>query len=264
MLMLKQLFYPLLHPLPFCFLLMAAGLALLWFSRRQNAGKVLATAGFAILLLLSYGWLSGPLLRSLEHTYPAPDEAALASAKWVVVLGGGSSSDPSLPVTSRPGGTTLARLVEGIRLQRQIPGSRLLLSGAAVFSSGSDAQAMAAVALALGVPFASIVLDDASPDTETQAVNVARIVKDEPCVVVTSAYHLPRAIGLFSKAGLRPVPAPAQFLTSQNIGFSPLDLYPTTGGLVRAHIVENEYLGTAWSTLRGRNLALSRRSRRSP
>jgi uncharacterized SAM-binding protein YcdF (DUF218 family) len=252
MFLFKNLVAPLLFPVPFGLLLLAAGLALLWFSRRQKTGKVLASCGFAVLLLLSYAWLSKPLLRSLEHQHPAASEAALAGVKWIVVLGGGTSSDPSVPLTSRVSSTTLARLVEGIRLQRQVPGSRLLLSGSAVFAAGSDAQAMAAIAAALGVPAASIVLDDASPDTETQAVNVARIVADEPFVLVTSAYHMRRSMQLFVKAGLKPLAAPAQYLAQINPGVSPVDFYPGPGGLFVAQIAESEYLGIAWSMLRGR------------
>lgn len=252
MFLFKKIVAPLFLPLPLCFLLIGAGLALLWFSRRQKTGKVIVTSGFAVLVVLTYGWLSDPLLRSLERAYPPPGEAAVAQAKWVVVLGGGTSSDPSLPLTARMTGATLARLIEGIRLQRQIPGSRLLLSGAAVFGSGSDAEAMSALAVALGVAPANIVVDDASPDTETQAVNVARIVGDEACVVVTSAYHMQRAIGLFAKAGLKPVPAPAQYIAQANRGIGPGDFYPSIGGLVSAQIAANEYLGMAWARLRGR------------
>ena len=253
MFLLKKMIAPLFFPLPFCFLLIGVGLGLLWFSRRQRAGKVVVTSGFLLLVIVSYGTLTGPLLQSLEYSTRAPEPAALAQAKWIVVLGGGSSPDPALPVTSRANGTTLARLVEGIRLQRDIPGARLLLSGAAVLNSGSDAHAMRAIAVALGVPEASIVLEDRSPDTETQAINVGRIVGDEPFVIVTSAYHMPRAARLFNKAGLRPLAAPAHYLSGRGAAsFIPTDIYPTTGGLVTTQIVENEYLGTAWAMLRGK------------
>jgi uncharacterized SAM-binding protein YcdF (DUF218 family) len=252
MFLFKKLVAPLFFPLPFCLLLLAIGLALLWFSRRQKAGRIVATSAFAILVVLSYGWFSNPLLQSLERVYPPPGEAEIARAKWVVVLGGGTFSDPSLPITSRATGTTLARLVEGIRLHRQSPGSRLILSGSAAFGLDSDAQSMQAIALSLGVAPERIVLDDASPDTESQAVNIARIVKDEPCLIVTSGFHLRRSLGLFADAGVKATPAPTHYIVQTNRGASPSDLYPGAHGLVTAQIVENEYLGIAWSWLRGR------------
>jgi uncharacterized SAM-binding protein YcdF (DUF218 family) len=142
--------------------------------------------------------------------------------KWVVVLGGGTSSDASLPPNAPLSDATLARLVEGVRVHRQLPGSRLVLSGADVFGWGSDAESMSALALALGVAREDIVVDAGSPDTETQARNIRQIVKGEPCVLVTSAAHMRRAIALFRKAGLDPIPA------------------------------AYEYLGIAWAALRGK------------
>lgn len=252
MFLFKKMVAPLLLPLPLCFLVLAAGLALLWFTRRQKTGKAITTVGFAALLVLSYGWVSDPMLRSLERIHLPLAGTELAGVKWVVVLGAGTSSDPSLPISHRLTDTSLERLIEGIRLHRQVPGSRLLLSGASVFASGSDAEAMSAMARALGVAPASLVLDDESRDTESQAENIARIVKDERCVVVTSAHHMQRALGLFKKAGIAPVPAPTDYIVQSNAGLSPADFYPGIGGLVTSQIVEYEYLGTLWARLRGR------------
>lgn len=252
MFLFKKLVAPLLFPLPLCLLLVGVGLALLWFTRRQKAGRIVATSGFVILAVLSYGSVSTPLMRSLERGYASPGAADVAQARWVVVLGGGSYADSSVTPTARLTGATLSRLVEGIRLHRQIPGSRLLLSGAPVFGSGSDAQTMSAVALALGVAPESIVLDDASPDTETQAVNAARIVKGEAFVLVTSANHMPRAVGLFAKAGLNPVPAPTHYLAPARGGLAPGDFYPGVYALALAQVVWNEYLGRAWAVIRSR------------
>lgn len=252
MFLFKKLVAPLLFPLPLCLLLIGAGLALLWFTRRQRAGRIVATSGFVVLTVLSYWSVAIPLVQSLERTYAMPGAAEVAQAKWVVVLGGGSFADPSVPLPARMTGATLSRLVEGIRLHREIPGSRLLLSGAPVFGSGSDAQVMSAVAVALGVKPESIVLDDASQDTETQAVNAARVIKGDAFVLVTSASHMPRAVGLFAKAGLKPVPAPTHYMAPERGGLAPTDFYPNVYALALMQTVWNEYLGTAWAKLRGR------------
>ncbi len=250
MFLLKKIVAPLFLPLPICVLLLGVGIGLLWFSGRQRAGKVVVTTGFALLVLLSYGWLSDPVLRSLEH-YHAPLSAVAAGSamKWVIVLGGGTSSDASLPPTGSLSDATLARLVEGVRVHRQLPGSRLVLSGAGVFGSGSDAESMSALALALGVARQDIVVDAGSPDTETQARNVRQIIKGEPCVLVTSAAHMRRAVALFRKAGLDPIPAPTHFVAQANTGLRPADFYPRIGGLMAAQIAAHEYLGIAWAAL---------------
>src|SRR3712207_2387459 len=170
MFLLKKIIGPLLFPLPLCLLLMGVGLLLLWFTRRQRAGKSLVTAGFVLLTLLSFGQVSGPLLRTLETSY-GPLEAAPAvvngvEVKWVVVLGGGTSSDESLPAWERASEGTRARTVEGVRLLRQIPGARLVLSGGSVYGSGADADSMLALVTSLGVDGGSVRLDWESLDTE--------------------------------------------------------------------------------------------------
>jgi hypothetical protein len=149
----KKLVAPFLMPVPFSLALVLLGLLLLWFTRRQRAGKWLATLGALLLLLLGYGFVSNRLLASLERQYaPVTDVAAAAGrVRWVVVLGGGSSADEGLPAALRLSEASLARLVEGVRLQRQLPESRLLVSGGAVFGSGADAETMRALAVELGV-----------------------------------------------------------------------------------------------------------------
>jgi uncharacterized SAM-binding protein YcdF (DUF218 family) len=254
MFLFKKLVSPFLMPVPFCLALVLVGLALLWFTRRQRAGKCLATLGAVALLLLGYGAVSGRLLATLERRHaPVTDVSAAAGrVRWVVVLGGGSSSDAELPAAMRLSEGSLARLIEGIRLQRQLPGCHLLLSGGSVFGSDPDAETMRALAVELGVDAASLELDPVSPDTETQAEVVrARLGTDE-FYLVTSASHMARALALFRKAGTNPLPAPTHFLTQTERGFAPSDFFPSSGGLRRAEATTYEYLGLAWAKVRGK------------
>jgi uncharacterized SAM-binding protein YcdF (DUF218 family) len=254
MFLFKKLVAPFLMPVPFCLALLLAGLALLWFTRRRRAGTCLATAGAAALLLLGYGAVSGRLLATLERRHaPVVDVSAAAGrVRWVVVLGGGSSADEGLPAVMRLSEGSLARLVEGVRLQRQLPGSRLLLSGGGVFGSDPDAETMRALAVELGVDPAALELDAVSPDTETQAEVVRARLGAEEFFLVTSASHMPRALALFRKAGTNPLPAPTHFLTQRNRGAAPSDFFPGTGGLRLAEAAAYEYLGLAWAKVRGK------------
>jgi uncharacterized SAM-binding protein YcdF (DUF218 family) len=250
----KKLVGPFLMPVPFGLALLLLGLALVWFTRRQRAGKWLATLGALALLVLGYGVVSGSLLATLERRHaPVTDVSAAAGrVRWVVVLGGGSSADPGLPAVMRLSEGSLARLVEGIRLQRQLPGSKLLLSGGSVFGSAPDAETMRALAVELGVDPAALDLDTVSPDTETQAEVVRARVGAEEFYLVTSASHMPRSLALFRKAGTNPLPAPTHFLVQANRGLAPGDFFPSTGGLRRAEAAAYEYLGLAWAKVRGK------------
>ncbi|HLM55646.1 MAG TPA: ElyC/SanA/YdcF family protein [Pyrinomonadaceae bacterium] len=253
MFLLKKIIGPLLFPLPVCLLMMAAGLVLLWFTRRQRAGKSLVTAGFVLLALFSYSGVSGRLVRTLERSYtPLAAVPADAGVKWVVVLGGGTSFDEGLPVAERVSEGSRARLVAGLALWRQIPGARLVLSGGSVYGSGSDAESMTALASTLGVAGEGVVLDAESPDTESQARNLKRVVGGDPFILVTSASHMHRSVLMFRKEGMEPIPAPTHFVAQDNRGWSPSDFYPTVGALRSAETAAYEYLGLAWAGLRGK------------
>lgn len=254
MFLFKKLLASFLMPVPFCLALLLLGLALLWFTRRQKAGRSLATAGALALLLLGYGAVSGRLLATLERRHaPVTDVAATAGrVRWVVVLGGGSSSDAGLPASLRLSEGSLSRLVEGIRIQRQLPGGRLLLSGGSVFGSTPDAETMSTLAVELGVSPAALDLDSVSPDTETQAEVVRARLGAEEFYLVTSASHMPRSLVLFRKAGTNPIPAPTHFLTQRNRGTAPSSFFPGSGGLRSAEAATYEYLGLLWAKVRGR------------
>jgi uncharacterized SAM-binding protein YcdF (DUF218 family) len=254
MFLFKKLIAPFLMPVPFCLALVLLGLALLWFTRRQKAGKYLTTLGAVVLLLLGYGAVSGRLLATLERQHlPVTDVSASAGrVRWVVVLGGGSSADDGLPAVMRLSEGSLARLIEGIRLQRQLPGSRLLLSGGSVFGSDADAETMRALSVELGVDPSVLELDSVSPDTETQAEIIHTRLGTEEFYLVTSASHMPRALALFRKAGTNPIPAPTHFLTQKDRGFAPSNFFPNAGSLRRAEAAAYEYLGLAWAKVRGK------------
>src|SRR5688572_5155810 len=119
MFLIKKILGPLLFPLPIGSLLLLVGLALLWFSRKQKAGKVFVTSGTLLLLALSYGLLTPLTLRPLERKYPALLSASALSTpeapiKWVVVLGGGGVYNAQQPSSSQLSAASLARLSEGI------------------------------------------------------------------------------------------------------------------------------------------------------
>jgi uncharacterized SAM-binding protein YcdF (DUF218 family) len=251
MFLFKKLLSYTMMPLSLSLLLLLVGLLFLWFSRRQKVARVLVTLGFVLLLTMGYGWGFTPALKSLEREYmPLTDTANIAGVKWVVVLGGGTSSDGELPMPARLSQASLARLVEGVRLQRQMPGARLLVSGGKVFGYGADADAMRELALALGVNAAEIVTDTESPDTETQAKIIRQMVGDDRVLLVTSASHMPRSVGLFQGAGVNVIPAPTHYLEQSNAAFSPTDVFPESDNFVEAQRAVYEYLGMLWARLR--------------
>ena len=236
-------------PLPMCLAILLCGLLLLWFTRKQRIGKVIVTAGVIILTGLSYGIISDSLLRGFEDQY-SPFLIA-ENAKWVVVLGGGHTSDPDLPVTSQPSSGALVRLIEGIRIQRLLPSSKLVLSGGKGFDPRPHAELLADIAMAIGMDKRDLVLEAESKDTKDEAIFIRKIVGDAPFVIVTFASHMPRAMALFRKQGMHPIPAPTDYWVKKRQKVHPSMFFPNPDNLCKAHRAVYELLGVAWAKLRG-------------
>jgi uncharacterized SAM-binding protein YcdF (DUF218 family) len=258
MFLLKKFISPLLLPVPFCSMLLIFGLITLWFTRRQKAGKLLVSTGALLLILLGYGVSTRWLLMPLERQYPPILTANSVTSqeaqpvKWIVVLGGGGVYSSQLPSPSQLSSASLTRLIEGIRLHRQIPGSKLILSEGNIFDSGPVAEIMGTVAQDLGVVKDDLVLETQSQDTEAQAVLISPMVGTDRFFLVTSASHMPRSMRLFRKQGMNPIAAPTDFESLSSESWVPSTLYPSAGGLRKAELAVHEYLGLAWAKVRGK------------
>ena len=252
MFILKKLVSPFLLPMPICFVLMAFGLLLLWFSRKQIAGKFFLSIGFFILFLFSYSIPSNSITAFLEYRYPPLlGNHTIQDVKWVVVLGGGHISDARLPATGQISPPSLFRLIEGIRIHKQMNGSKLILSGGSGFDPVSNAEVMARVALGLGLAENELVLESESKDTKDQALLLKPIIGNEPFVLVTSATHMPRSMALFQKLGMNPVPAPTDYTVKLPNHLSPGSFFPRGKNIVKAERSIHEYLGIVWAKIQG-------------
>jgi uncharacterized SAM-binding protein YcdF (DUF218 family) len=191
----------------------------------------------------------------LEYKYPPLFKFKdLPEVRWIAVLGGGHTSVPQLPANSQLSGSCLSRLVEGIRAHKSLPGSKLILSGGALYDPVSDAVVLADVALMLGVDRQNLILEMLSKDTEDEARFIHKIVGKDPFVLVTSASHMPRSMALFKKLGMQPIAAPTDYgvKEKQEEETSPGMLFPNVGELGNAETAVYEYLGLAWAKLRGK------------
>jgi len=236
------------------------GLLLLWFTRKQKAGKTVVTLAGVLLLLFGSHFFSGPLLTRLESRYPplfitpgAPAAVGLSEVKFIVVLGGGFTPDPSRPLAIQLDDGSIARLVEGVRVSKVLNGCKLVLSGGpGPGDVSSVAQAMAQLAQELGVGRRDMILEAQSRDTEDEARLVAPIVKEQPFILVTEASHMPRAMALFRKCGTHPIADPVSFRTSPSQTMTSDQVFPAAGDLYSSERAVYEYLGLAWAKIRGK------------
>jgi uncharacterized SAM-binding protein YcdF (DUF218 family) len=257
---LKKLLSAALQPCSLLLAVMVLGLVLLLFTKRQRTARALLTAGLALLALLSLGPVARALVRPLEAAYP-PLLAEVTQAvstmpdgspapHWVVVLGGGKSEDDDLAPVHKLSEPSLVRLAEGIRLQRLLPESQLILSGGSSGMTTSEAETLAAAGVSLGAPRDHMVLESQSWDTIDEVRALRALLDQDRFVLVTSAMHMCRAMAMFRKAGMNPVAAPTDYLASGEDS-DMLSLFPhAQAGLIVERAL-HEYLGIFWARMRG-------------
>lgn len=208
--------------------------------RRAAAGA--AVAAVAIAYLSSIPLVGDALLGPLERRY-AP-LTALPSADTVVVLGSSYSPRPGIAASAALDSAGLARIVSGIQWANRI-GARLVVSGGASAPNQPSAHGYAALAAELGIQPERIVVLDDSLDTGDEAVAVAALLQSRPFVLVTSAYHMPRAVRLMERAGARPIPAPTDQQLADDGGLRWRHFVPTSAALRNSEGALHEYIGLA-------------------
>lgn len=251
----KKFITPLFYPFSIIILLLLTGMAMLWFTRKQKAGKIIVTSAACLLVILGYDYVPDLLLAPLENRYPPfsleKNHNPIPPVKWIVVLGGGYVNDRAIPVTDQVSSSTLKRIAEGIRIHKSMPGSRIVLSGGPVYYSEPEANIMFKVTTIMGIDEKNIIMESLSKDTAEQALNIKRLLGRDRFVLVTSAYHMPRSIRTFNSYDLSPIAAPIDRFVKKNDGdFMPRRLYPSLNGLNKTAIAIHEYLGLAWLWLK--------------
>lgn len=251
----KRIIVLCLSPLTISLGLIILGLICLWSGRRPKLGRGLAVTGLVLLIMASYGQFSRNYLARMERQYDPLNLATqptstVSQIRFVVVLGSGHISDPRLPVNSQVSAGSLFRIVEGIRLHRHLPDSRLILTGGPGFDTVPNAEVVAAVAMEIGIPRDNLIILSRPRDTREEAVNVKVFAGTAPFALVTSAVHMPRAMKVFKAEGMNPLPAPTEFAFPAIQKPEPESFLPTVRGLGYSQQVLYEILASIQETIR--------------
>jgi uncharacterized SAM-binding protein YcdF (DUF218 family) len=245
MFMLKKLVSRFFFPLSLVIELLLLGVLL----KKRRTQAILA--GVAMLYLFSFYPFGYFILRPLESRYvPVSSSSLNKEVRWIVVLGGGSREDKALTPEDRLSDASLKRLLEGVRLSRLLPQSRLVLSGGDYRGISPDALIMQQVALDQGVAWDRIMLETASWDTTDQAKFLRDRLGQSPFYLVTSAGHMPRAMRMFIRSGTQPIAAPTDFRAVWT-PFQVTDFFPQAVTLTNTESAFYEYLGLCWGLVRG-------------
>lgn len=234
-------------PFGICLCLLAVGLAT---SRRRFMAVALA-----ILVVCSTPVVSDLLLGVLEQKHTRLSVEDCPNADAIVVLGGLVNEwrgrdlvEWSEAVDRYEGGI---RLVQADKAPQIIFGGGLLRPVAAGRTEG---QAMRAAALGRGVAPECIRLLPRVAVTADEANAVADLAESEGfrrIVLVTSAFHMPRAVHLFERTGLTVTPFPVDYLAPDQGGLALLDFVPQSEALWQTEIALKEFYGMAYYRLLG-------------
>ena len=238
----KQFAAALTAPMTVALLLCALALILLW-RKRPRAAKWLLVGAAALVYLCATQPVSDLLMAPLETRFAPLADVPPPAPQYIVVLGSGYAPRDSIPVTGALDRDGLARVVEGVRLQRRWPQARLILSGGAAEGRARPARGYEVLARDLGVDPAQVIVQDGARNTAQEAVEIANVVKAERFVLVTSAFHMPRAMQEMQRRGLQPIAAPTAQRYDPSIPFGPGAFMPGAEALRRSEHALREYLG---------------------
>ena len=186
------------YPLGLVCVLLIIGLIM----KRESKGlKIPFVAAIAIIWICGTNYVSVSLVRSLEWQYFPPKE--IPNADVIVVLGGGTGS-PEYPRQIVELSSAADRMVYASWLYHQGAAPRLILTGGYIpwmgEHEGSPAENMAFIMEMLDVPEDAMILEKESLNTYENALFTKAILDAEGInriILVTSASHMPRSVGLF-------------------------------------------------------------------
>jgi uncharacterized SAM-binding protein YcdF (DUF218 family) len=191
---------------------------LLGFTRLARAGRAVMAGAIIVLAGGLLTPLGAVLLRPLEERFPPPP-ADIPAPAGIIVLGGAVDTEKSEArgqIYFRP---DAARMTAGVELTRRYPSARLVFTGGSGGLLGEGpAEAIGArkLWLSLGVPEERMMFEAKSRNTWENALFTRDLVKPksgETWLLVTSAWHMPRSVGIFQHLGFDVIAYPVAYRT---------------------------------------------------
>jgi uncharacterized SAM-binding protein YcdF (DUF218 family) len=232
--------------------------ALLTATRLARFGRKLLIAASVLVLVVGCLPLGNLMLYALESRFPAWDPSG-GAPDGIIVLGGPIDPDLSaahgMPVVHG----SPDRIFASAALARRYPNARILYTGGSpnlVSNDAREADYAAVIYESLGIDKSRLILERASRNTYENAVFSKALAQPKPgehWLLVTSAFHMPRSIGLFRKAGFSVEAYPVDWLLGTNVRDIILSFTPMVNeGLGRTDAGMREWMGLLAYWMTGR------------
>src|SRR5436190_4226177 len=243
-------------------LLIVLGLvgALLLTTRLARAGLQCLLACILLLAIFGFSPFGNALLLPLEQRFP-PWNPARGAPDGIVVLGGAFETTVAPARGEVSLNEAAERMTSAVELARKYPNAKIVFSGGSgqMFYEGTtEAELAKRLFEDLGVLAGRLITEDRSRDTDENA-KLSKAVADprpgERWLLVTSAHHMPRAIGAFRRAGFAVEAYPVDWRTRGTEDLArPFRI--ASDGLKRTDTAAHEWVGlfVYWITDRSAEL----------
>lgn len=221
---------------------------------RRRSGRVLMGAALVAFLLAAVLPIGAWLLSPLENRFPAP--ALPERVDGIIVLGGAIEPGLSTDRKALSLNGDAERLVAFAALARRYPEAKLVFTG----GSGNPLEPelregdwIGPFLDASGIARERVLVERDSRNTDENARLSKALVRPQPgqvWVMITSARHMPRSVGIFRKEGWPVIAYPVDYRTTREVGFS-LG-FNLSGGLAALDAAAYEWFGLAYYRLSGR------------
>jgi len=221
--------------------------AILLLTRFASLGRKLVMASVLLLVVCGLSPLGTLLLYPLEQRFP-PWDAGRGTPDGIIVLGGSIDADLSVAHGTSVVRSSPDRVIVAAALALRYPNARVVFSGGSAHLISNDAREAdfaSAVFESLGVAKSRLIMERRSRNTVENAEFSKALVAPkggERWLLVTSAFHMPRSVGLFRKAGFAVEPYPVDWRVGGRddlLSFSNI----ATDGLVRTDLAVREWMG---------------------
>lgn len=253
-----KLFSYFLYPLTWVMLLLLLSVIALWW-HKQRLAKVTATSALVLLSVISMPISSQWLMHQLESQYPAQLIDSIQLTDVLLVLGGGIHGSAP-PWRLAPDLNDAAdRVVYAAQLYHADKAKQIIVSGGTLSWKGvqqSEASAMKALLIQLGVPASAVIEEDQSQSTYENILNSQVLLSAhsvQTLLLVTSAAHMPRSMATAAKnldTQVKVIAAPTDIRVVA-VGGDLLDYLPQASGLAMFTEAWHEWVGWLVYKLKG-------------
>lgn len=241
---LAKIFWVVAQPLSVIGLLILLGILLAAWGRRRLSMSANVLALF-VLVLCGFTTFGALIIRPLEDRFERPAEMP-ESVDVIIVLGGSTLARVSTARGVAELNDAGDRMTDAVALALRYPEARIIYSGGAGLLDPGEPEAETAERffLSMGIAAERIVLEDQSRNTDENAGLTAALLGSDggTAMLVTSAFHMPRSVGLFRRVGLDVIPWPTDYRSSGQERFG-LDFANPVNALNITSVATKEWIG---------------------